>query len=114
MVKAKLLELQSPVGITKALRSACLGTGLVFVGVSTDDPHNSEDQDSGNEPLVEMSGAPKSRSIRSTPRERGIAYGARALWRQSSHSSQMLGVMPETRRRGTGDIGQEGKQASKC
>jgi hypothetical protein len=32
----------------------------------------------------------------------GIAYQARASWRRSSQSSQMLRVMPQTRRRGTG------------
>ena len=46
-------------------------------------------------------GAPKSRSIRRSVRESGIAYGARALWRRSLRSSPRAGK-PSTWRREAG------------
>jgi len=51
--------------------------------------------------VEEMSGRPNPCSTRTTRTYRGIAYGARALWRRSARSSQRPGK-PVTRRRGTG------------
>src|SRR5205807_2262108 len=48
-----------------------------------------------------MSGAPTTRSIRSAPTERGIAYGTRVLRRRSLRSSPRTGE-PSTWRRETG------------
>jgi len=48
--------------------------------------------------------------------ERGIAYGARALWRRSAHSSRAIHAAPggtgepSTGRRGTGDRISEGRE----
>ena len=56
-----------------------------------------------------MSGRPTSCSIRTTKTYRGIAYGARALWRRSARSSRRSHDLPgrpgkpATGRRGTGD-----------
>jgi hypothetical protein len=55
----------------------------------------------GVTPLKGMSGMPTSRSIRSAPPERGMTYGARALWSRSLRSSRRWGK-PTTWRRGTG------------
>src|SRR5688572_24180438 len=52
-------------------------------------------------PLKESNGAPTVRSIRLTCSKRGIAYGARALWRRSLHSSPRAGK-PSTWRREAG------------
>ena len=51
--------------------------------------------------VEEMNGRPNPCSIRTTRTYRGIAYGARALWRRSARSSQRPGK-PVTRLRGTG------------
>src|SRR5712691_10446864 len=51
--------------------------------------------------VAEMSGRPNPCSIRTAKTYRGIACGARALWRRSARSSQRPGK-PVTRRRGTG------------
>src|ERR1035441_6742508 len=51
--------------------------------------------------VEEMSGRPNPCSIRTTETYRGIAYGARALWRRSARSSPGPGK-PVTWRRGTG------------
>src|SRR6516165_7721571 len=48
-----------------------------------------------------MSGTPTSRSTRSAPSERGIAYGTRVLWQRSLRSSPRTGE-PSTWRRETG------------
>jgi hypothetical protein len=52
-------------------------------------------------PLKGMSGAPTSRSTRSAPTERGIAYRTRVPRRRSPRSSRRTGE-PSTGRRGTG------------
>jgi hypothetical protein len=52
-------------------------------------------------PLKGMSGAPTSRSTRSAPTERGIAYRTRVPGRRSPRSSQRWGK-PITGQRGTG------------
>lgn len=66
--------------------------------------------DLGNLPLADehatsvnkgMSRGPTGHSIRTRVTDGGIAYGARALWQRSAHSSQRWGK-PITRRRGTG------------
>jgi hypothetical protein len=51
--------------------------------------------------VEEMSGRPNPCSTRTTRTYRGIAYGARALWRRSARRSQGPGK-PVTRRRGAG------------
>jgi hypothetical protein len=53
-------------------------------------------------PLKGHNEPPTSRSIRPIASHHGIAYGARALWRRSPHSSRSRGK-PGTWRRGTGD-----------
>src|SRR3954469_5861086 len=53
--------------------------------------------------LKGMNGTPKSRSIRSTPTERGMAYRARASRSRSLHSSRRSGK-PATGRRETGGL----------
>jgi hypothetical protein len=55
----------------------------------------------GVTPLKGMSGMPTSRSRRSAPPERGMTYGARALWSRSLRSRRRWGK-PTTWRRGTG------------
>jgi len=45
--------------------------------------------------LKGTNGAPKSRSIRRSVRESGIAYGARALWRRSLRSTPLSGWISE-------------------
>ena len=52
--------------------------------------------------LKGMNGTPKSRSIRSSPTERGMAYRARAPGSRSPRSSRRSGK-PATGRRGTGE-----------
>ena len=56
-------------------------------------------------------GAPKSRSIRRSVRESGIAYGARALWRRSLRSSPRAGKPSTWRREAGGSITQGARSA---
>ena len=60
-----------------------------------------------------MSGTPTSRSTRSAPTERGIAYGTRVLWRRSLHSSPRTGE-PSTRRRETGGLTTKTSRYARC
>src|SRR5262249_35619665 len=63
-------------------------------------------------PLKGMSGAPTSRSTRSAPTERGIAYRARVPGRRSPRSSQRWGK-PITGPRGTGGAASQKEKGRK-
>ena len=62
-------------------------------------------------PFKGMSGTPTSRSTRSAPTERGIAYGARAPRRRSLRSSPRAGKPPTWRRETGGSDGQRRRYA---
>ena len=64
---------------------------------------NSAGGTTGYAPVQGMKRLPTSRSIRTGRPKHGIAYGARALWRRSPHSSPRTGK-PSTWRRGTGNL----------
>jgi len=63
--------------------------------------------------LKGMSGAPTSRSIRSAPTERGIAYGTRVPRRRSLRSSPRTGE-PSTWRRETGGRTLKTSRCARC
>lgn len=102
MAKAGLLEAQSPAVNVRTHRNDAWNRCRVM---SRHEPVGRGTlRDAERRParaVEEMSGRPNPCSIRTTRTYRGIAYGARALWRRSAHSSQGPGK-PVTRRRGTG------------
>ena len=102
MAKAGLLEAQSPAVNVRTHRNDAWNRCRVM---SRHEPVGRGTlRDAERRParaVEEMSGRPNPCSIRTTRTYRGIAYGARALWRRSARSSQRPGK-PVTRRRGTG------------
>ena len=100
--KAKLLESQSPVVETAhSLRQRLYGSAP---GADRPSFAIGSLRLAGRwrtTPFKGMSGTPTSRSTRSAPTERGIAYGTRVLWQRSLRSSPRTGE-PSTWRRETG------------
>ena len=102
MAKAGLLEAQSPAVNVRTHRYDAWNRCRVM---SWHEPVGRGSlRDAEHRParaVEEMSGRPNPCSIRTTETYRGIAYGARALWRRSARSSPGPGK-PVTWRRGTG------------
>jgi hypothetical protein len=95
MAKAGLLQAQSPAVNVRTLRNDAWNRCRVRSG------HEPVGQDylrgAERRPVragKEMSGRPVSRSIRTARTYRGIAYGARALWRRSARSSRRSHDLP--------------------
>jgi hypothetical protein len=108
MAKAGLLEAQSPAVNVRTLRNDAWNRCRVMPwheSVGWGSP-----RDAGRRPVravKEMSGRPVSRSIRTTGTYRGIAYGARALWRRSARSSRRSNDLPQE----AGKAGPQGEGA---
>ena len=100
-VRARLLESLSPAVQISALRDSVYGEAD---GISPRGGHGEET--SARRALANEANQGDERGTyivlaRRSVWEFGIAYGARALWRRSPHSSQRTGK-PSTGRRGTG------------
>src|SRR5215813_12920499 len=108
MAKAGLLEAQSPVVNVRTLRNDAWNRSRVM---SRREPVSRGSlRDAGRRParaVKEMSGRPTSRSIRMTGTYRGIACGARALWRRSARSSRRSHDLPSK----AGKAGPQGEGA---
>src|SRR6266516_6579072 len=106
MAKAGLLQAQSPAVNVRTLRNDAWNRCRVM---SWHEPVGRFSlRDAERRPVravKEMSGRPVSRSTRTTRTYRGIAYGARALWRRSARSSRRSHDLP----RGPGKPGRRAK-----
>jgi hypothetical protein len=95
MAKAGLLQAQSPVVNVRTLRNDAWNRCRVrswYEPVGQDYLRDAERRPV--RAVKEMSGRPVSRSIRTTRTYRGIACGARALWRRSARSSRRSHDLP--------------------